>query len=218
MDPKEHREQVIKDAKCQLILDAAHKVFTKKGYWDARLEDIAADVGFSKPSLYNYYPDKESIFLSLTIREVGGVFEKLEEEANQEKPFFEAIEMMLRTMFNHFREHFDFVVNISNFENMMTLHKDMVKHPELFQKLHGMFQRVNSSIARVVERGKAKKEISEAHDPATLSLFIVSLMQSLQMVSWRMGKAMETDEAIGRVMDFIRHGVGTGKEQAIINC
>ena len=212
MDPKEHREQVIKDAKCQLILNAAHKVFTRKGYWDARIEDIAADVGFSKPSLYNYYPDKESIFLSLTIRDVRGMLEKLEEEGCREKPFFAAIETMLRIMFCHFREHFAFVVNISNFENMMTMHKDMVKHSELFQELHGLFQRIIFSVGTVVERGKAQKEISGAHDPATLALFIVSLIQSLQMLSWRAGKAIETDEAITRVMDFIRHGVGAGGE------
>jgi hypothetical protein len=68
MDPKENRERVIKDAKCALILNAAKKLFDAKGYWETRLEDIAADVGFSKASLYNYYPDKESLFLSLAIR------------------------------------------------------------------------------------------------------------------------------------------------------
>jgi AcrR family transcriptional regulator len=213
MDPKEHREQVIKDAKCQLILNAAHKIFAEKGYWTARLEDIAADVGFSKASLYNYYPDKESIFLSLTIREISGIIEKIEEAAQQEKSFFDSIDTILRIMFSHFKEHFAFVVNISNFDNMMNLHRDMGRHPELFQEFHGLMKRITSSICAVVERGKAKKEIAAAHDPAMLAQFIASMVQSLQMLSLKIGKPIETDEAIGRLMDFIKHGVGTGKEQ-----
>ncbi len=208
MDPRELREQVIKDAKCRLILDAAHTIFAEKGYWDARLEDIAAAVGFSKASLYNYYPDKETIFLSLAIREYHGMFESLEEESRREKPFLESVEAMLRIIYNHFREHYAFLVNINNFQNMITLHRDMLRHPELFQELHELFQRGIFSMKTVVEHGLNRKEISNRHDPATLALFIGSLVQSLQMLSWRMGRPIETDAAIGQIMDFIENGVG----------
>ena len=45
MDPKEVREQTIKDVKCGIILDAARKVFSEKRYLNARLEDIAVRQG-----------------------------------------------------------------------------------------------------------------------------------------------------------------------------
>ena len=208
MDPKEQREQVIKETKCALILNAAKKVFDEKGYWEARLEDIAADVGFSKASLYNYYQDKETLFLSLAIREYGSLLERLEKESRQERPFLSAVEAILRIIFDKFREHSSFFVNINNFQNMMALHRDMAKHPELFQEFHRLFQRTVYTISTVVERGKALNEISSPLEPATLALFIVSLIQSVHMSSLITGKAIETDTAIGRIIDFIKHGAG----------
>jgi AcrR family transcriptional regulator len=210
MDPKEHREQIIKDAKCVLILNAAKKAFDEKGYWEARLEDIAADVGFSKASLYNYYPDKEALFLSLAIREYGSLLERLENESRQEKTFLAAVESMLRIIFDMFREHSSFFVNINNVQNMMALHRDMAKHPDLFQEFHGLFQKTIFTLSTVVERGKARNEISSPLESVTLALFIVSLIQSVHMSSLRTGKAIETDTAISRIMDFIQHGAGVG--------
>jgi len=61
-NPKEVRDQTVRDAKTNLILDSALKVFSEKGYHETRLEDVAAAAGFSKASLYNYYEDKEEIF------------------------------------------------------------------------------------------------------------------------------------------------------------
>lgn len=210
MDPKEIREQTVKDAKCALILDAARKIFDEKGYWEARLEDIAADVGFSKASLYNYYPDKETLFLSLAIREYGGLLERLEIESRKETTFLAAVESMLRIIFGLFREHSSFFVNMNNFQNMMALHRDMIKRSDLVQEFHGLFEKTIRMIAAVVERGKARNEISGPLEPVTLAFFIVSLIQSVHMASFRTGKALDTDTAIGRIIDFIKHGAGAG--------
>jgi AcrR family transcriptional regulator len=211
MDPKELREQAVKDAKCGLILNAAKKVFDEKGYWEARLEDIAADVGFSKASLYNYYPDKETLFLSLAIREYGSLLERLENESRTENTFLAAVETMLRIIFEKFREHSSFFVNMNNFQNMMALHRDMIKRSDLVQEFHGLFEKTVRMIAAVVERGKARNEISSPLEPVTLALFIVSLIQSVHMASFRTGKTLETDTAIGRIIDFIKHGAGVSK-------
>ena len=78
-DAKSKRETAIREAKNNLILDAALKIFSETGFHDSRLEDIAAAAGFSKASLYNYYEDKETIFLSLAIREYSAVVGKLRE-------------------------------------------------------------------------------------------------------------------------------------------
>jgi AcrR family transcriptional regulator len=208
MDPKENRERVIKDAKCGLILNAAKKIFDAKGYWEARLEDIATEVGFSKASLYNYYPDKESLFLSLAIREYSSLLERLENVFRKEDTFLAAVETMLRIIFEKFQEHSSFFVSMNNFQNMMALHRDMVKRSDLVQEFHGLFEKTIRMIAAVVERGKARNEISSPLEPVTLAFFIVSLIQSVHMASFRTDKQIETDIAIGRIIDFIKHGAG----------
>lgn len=46
----------------ELILAAASKVFTKKGFAATRTEDIAAEAGINRALLHYYYRDKQSIF------------------------------------------------------------------------------------------------------------------------------------------------------------
>lgn len=46
----------------ELILDAAMKVFTRKGFAAARTEEIAKEAGINRALLHYYYRDKETIF------------------------------------------------------------------------------------------------------------------------------------------------------------
>ena len=44
------------------ILRAAHDCFSKWGIERTRMDDISRAVGISRPSLYNYFPNKEALF------------------------------------------------------------------------------------------------------------------------------------------------------------
>lgn len=46
------------------ILDAAQKLFNTRGLRKTTVEDIARDAGIGKGTVYNYFEDKESIFLA----------------------------------------------------------------------------------------------------------------------------------------------------------
>ena len=47
------------------ILDAASKVFTRDGYVDARMSDVALQAGLSLGGLYRYFENKEDLFGSV---------------------------------------------------------------------------------------------------------------------------------------------------------
>ncbi|NQU31290.1 MAG: TetR/AcrR family transcriptional regulator [Anaerolineae bacterium] len=49
----------------QRILDAALSVFSRKGYYDARMDDIVAEADSSKGSVYFHFSSKETLFLAL---------------------------------------------------------------------------------------------------------------------------------------------------------
>ena len=55
-DPESTRER---------ILDAALDVFSRKGYHDARLDEIVEESHTSKGSIYFHFPNKERLFLAL---------------------------------------------------------------------------------------------------------------------------------------------------------
>src|SRR3954464_13628677 len=69
--------------KSQRILDAAVAVIAEKGYWQARVAEIAAQAGVADGTIYLYYKNKEQLlmaaidsafdaFLERARRELGG--------------------------------------------------------------------------------------------------------------------------------------------------
>ena len=109
-DPKEIRENLVRDAKRNLILDAARQVFAEKGFHDTKLEEIAIACGFSKASLYNYYEDKESLFLHLAIREHQRILDRLKERLNPSESFEHNLHQMLSLILTTLGEQFAFLL------------------------------------------------------------------------------------------------------------
>ena len=52
------------------LLDAATKVFARRGYHEASVEEIAAEAGFTTGAVYSNFAGKEELFLALAEREV----------------------------------------------------------------------------------------------------------------------------------------------------
>ena len=51
-----------------LLLDAAERVFARRGYRGASLDEIADEAGFSKGAVYSNFANKEDLFLALLDR------------------------------------------------------------------------------------------------------------------------------------------------------
>jgi AcrR family transcriptional regulator len=56
----EYKEEVRKK-----IVAAAHDIFHKKGYANARMADIAEALRVTKPTIYNYFHNKEDLFVAV---------------------------------------------------------------------------------------------------------------------------------------------------------
>ena len=61
------RPNVTDERKTQII-NAAEGVFTKKGFDEARMDDIADETGLSKGTLYLYFKSKDDIILAILDR------------------------------------------------------------------------------------------------------------------------------------------------------
>ncbi|AHI01196.1 TetR/AcrR family transcriptional regulator [Kutzneria viridogrisea] len=52
-------------AKRRAVVEAAAQVFVREGYVGTSVDVIAAEAGVSKQTIYNYYGDKENLFLTV---------------------------------------------------------------------------------------------------------------------------------------------------------
>src|SRR5580692_9877823 len=57
------KQEVVSEFRCNEILDAARKVFAKKGFADATMDEIAAACGLAKGTLYIYFKSKRDVYL-----------------------------------------------------------------------------------------------------------------------------------------------------------
>lgn len=60
----------MEDSKLSLIIEAARKRFAHYGLDKTTMNEIAADIGMSKASLYYYFPDKERLFIAVVNQEL----------------------------------------------------------------------------------------------------------------------------------------------------
>ena len=69
----------MEDSKIVLILEAARKRFAHYGIAKTTMNEIAADIGMSKASLYYYFPDKERLFVAVVDKDIDEFVEAIED-------------------------------------------------------------------------------------------------------------------------------------------
>lgn len=74
------------------ILDAARKVFYRKGLSGARMQEIADEAGINKAMLHYYFRNKEKLFSAIFKEGAMQIFPKIIEYLQADLPLFEKIE------------------------------------------------------------------------------------------------------------------------------
>ena len=64
-----NKHQLRTEATKQKLLEASYRVFTRDGFEAARIEDIAAEAGFTRGAFYAHFASKGDLFIALLQRE-----------------------------------------------------------------------------------------------------------------------------------------------------
>lgn len=70
-------KKITADERRNHILDIAHKAFIEEGYAGASMSRIAASLGGSKTTLYNYFASKKDLFVAVADRECTKLFDHI---------------------------------------------------------------------------------------------------------------------------------------------
>jgi AcrR family transcriptional regulator len=76
--PRRSRREERKEETRAELIEAAAKVFARRGFHGASVEQIAAEAGFSTGAVYWHFEDKEDLFLALYEHWVGKRVEEIE--------------------------------------------------------------------------------------------------------------------------------------------
>ncbi len=179
------------------ILDAALQVFGQAGYHQACMEDVAREAGFSTGALYNYFRNKEDIFVSLVRR----VFGELESQFTSalEKPgsFHDGLQQFLDTV-AEFSEH-----NIVAFRFMMAAEaQPPVASEQLHKDMIGGFFRMIDALSGLMERGIDEGALRE-QDPNIAAHAMMALLGHF-LRGWVMSQAEDPPRPVQEFMEMVR--------------
>ncbi|MFO7167785.1 MAG: TetR/AcrR family transcriptional regulator [Chloroflexota bacterium] len=194
---RERRRQMLRDE----ILQAAQALIVEKGYGAMSMDELAAVVGISKPTLYDYFPSKGALVVAAATHEMRQLIDLLEEQPAGQTPL-ERLTLVLREMLQrHMR--------------MQTM--GIGPWPEIFRLLCeneealAYMERIDRDIVAQVQAGIAVGQIDASLDPAAIVHAFYGLMAAmpkLRLSSIEMSDPQRT--ADGLVEIFVR-GVSAPK-------
>ena len=71
------RKRLTAEARREAILEAALEVFARRGYNGSSIDEIAQTAGISKALIYEHFPSKRELHVSLIEHHVQDIFERL---------------------------------------------------------------------------------------------------------------------------------------------
>src|SRR5205807_1258989 len=80
------RRRVSAEERRELILDAALEIFAQRGYHGSSIDEIAHTAGVSKALIYEHFPSKRDLHISLLERNIQEIFERLATAAATSDP------------------------------------------------------------------------------------------------------------------------------------
>ena len=83
------RKEREKEQRRNMIIDAAEKVFFKKGIENSTMDDVAAEAELSKGTLYLYFKSKEDIQLAIAMRGSEILKEMMQKRLSKNKTGYE---------------------------------------------------------------------------------------------------------------------------------
>ena len=87
------------------ILDAALSVFTRRGYREASVDEIAAEASTSKGGVYFHFPGKQTIFRALLDISARRLLERVEEAITRQNDPVARADAALLTVLRAFADH-----------------------------------------------------------------------------------------------------------------
>lgn len=190
---RRHRDHALKrDA----VIRAAARAFSRSGFHQTSLDDIAAALGVTKPTVYYYVESKEQLLFECFQAGLEGIREGLRSVADSPLPARDRLVEVIR---------YYAAAVASDFGWCMTRAEDQDLGPELGRHIKKLKAEIDRGIRRLIEEGVADGSI-EPCDPKMTAFAMAGALNWI--AHWYRGdRPMTPDQVAGRFIDFFERGL-----------
>ncbi len=162
----------IREEQREHILDAARKVFARKGYTDTKMSDIAVEAQVSYGLAYHYFTNKEAIFNALLENALQGALELMRRARVQPGSPWERLRWLIAQIMRGAQDE-------PEYEMLVLLALTNTAVP---QEIHNMVMResrqTHEALKQLIEEGQAAGQVV-AGDPDLLTTTLEWCIQGM---------------------------------------
>lgn len=189
--------------KKERLMEKAEELFMKCGYNRVSMDQIAAEAGISKMTIYKYYPSKDELFIAV-MEQMSDFHTKIIMKMLSEKEHtLEKIESL-----------YHYITDISR-QMSNDLSKDILERPYLLEKITAIkYQRTLDMWRYILEDGIKKGDIRPV-DVDFVSVLLLNLPMAF-MKSEYMDEENTREWLYENLFDFMKYGLLGGKKDICV--
>lgn len=172
---KEERKARERAERAEYILDSAERLVFERGFDNVKIDDIAAESGYAKRSVYLYFKDRGSIYFSLVLRGQKLLLSYLSKAAEKISSGGNLIDSYCRAFYDYSLAnpaYFELVMNYESRTNMSLRDVDGSDEPEA--QCAALSSQYGALILQSLESDMEKKGIKSDLTPPQLLLLLWS--------------------------------------------
>ena len=170
-----------------LLLEAAVRVFARKGFHAARVGDVAEEAGVAYGLVYHYFRSKDELLETIFRESWGRLVAVLESLAATDKPARERLRLVGSTILRSWRDDPDLVT---------VLVREIGRSPQLQDRI-GELRAVFVVIRGIVDDGQASGEFRSDLDPQLATWIFYGGIEEI-LTGWVMGQLPDGDDEVAR--------------------
>lgn len=186
------------DKRRQLV-DAAVRVFARKGYHACRVADIAAEAGVAHGLLYHYFNSKEEVLETIFRDTWADLLAAVQEVERSGEDAREQLRQIAAILLRSWRRNPDLI---------RVLIHEVTRSAELGRRV-GEVADAFAAIERIVRRGQSEGTFRDDVDPQLASVIFYGAIEEI-LTGWVLGILPDGDEAVARAERTVLQVVAGG--------
>jgi TetR/AcrR family transcriptional regulator, fatty acid metabolism regulator protein len=169
------------------ILDAAVRVFARRGYHTCRVDEIAKEAGISHGLVYHYFSSKEEVLETIFRENWEALLAAISSVEESDDPPREQLRKVGAIFLRSWRDMPDLV---------RVMIREVARTPHLQRELDEVDQAF-AAIERIVARGQSEGSLRPEIDARLASFVFYGAVEEL-LTGWVLGRLPDSDEDVGR--------------------
>jgi TetR/AcrR family fatty acid metabolism transcriptional regulator len=185
--------------KRDLILQAAVRVFARKGYHSCRVGDIAGEAGVAHGLLYHYFKSKEDVLETIFRETWSDLLAAVARIEASDETALEKLAAIAAFYLGSWLRDADLI---------RVLVREVARSPEVGRRVDEIGD-VFRAIRRIIEQGQERGEIRADADARLASWVYYGALEEI-LTGWVLGQLPDSEEDVAAAVDTVVGVIGAG--------